>query len=36
VLPEAVAPGLAAAAALALDTEIDWIESHSLDAYRGD
>jgi len=34
-LPEAVTPGLAAAAALALDSEIDWIETHSLDVYRG-
>ena len=25
----------AAAAILALDTEIDWIEDHSLDVYRG-
>ena len=35
VFPEAVAPGLAAATALALDTELDWIEAHSLDAYSG-
>lgn len=34
-LPETVAPGLAAAAALALDSEIDWIETHSQDVYRG-
>ena len=34
ILPNVVTPGLAAAATLALDTEIDWIENHSLDAYR--
>jgi hypothetical protein len=34
VLPS-VAPELAAAAALALDSEIDWIEEHAPDIYRG-
>lgn len=33
--PEPIGPGLAAAAALVLDTEVDWIEDHSLDVYRG-
>jgi len=35
VLPTVVTLELAAAATLALDTEIDWIEDHSLDVYRG-
>lgn len=35
VLPEQVGPGLAAAAVLALDTEITWIEDHAIDVYRG-
>lgn len=34
-LPTLVTPGLAAAATVALDTEVDWIEDHSLDVYRG-
>ena len=34
-LPNVVTPGLAAAATLALDSEIDWIEDHSLDVHRG-
>jgi len=36
VLPAAVDPALSAAAAVALDAEIDWIEAHTLDVYRGD
>jgi len=35
VLPAAVSPPLAAATAAALDAEIDWIESHSVNVYRG-
>ena len=35
VLPAAVPPALAAATAAALDAEIDWIENHSLNVYRG-
>ncbi len=35
-LPAAVDPALAVGAAVALDAEIDWIESHALDVYRGD
>src|SRR6185436_18193648 len=35
VLPAEVSPGFAAAAAVALNSEIDWIESHTLDVYRG-
>ena len=35
-LPDVITPGLAAATALALDTEIDWIETHAGDVYRGD
>jgi hypothetical protein len=34
-LPSVVAPELAAAATLALDSEIDWIEDHAQDVYRG-
>jgi hypothetical protein len=34
-LPAAVPPALAAATAVALDAEIDWIENHSLNVYRG-
>jgi hypothetical protein len=34
-LPALVTPGLAAAATWALDVEVDWIENHSLDVYRG-
>src|SRR5437773_1457569 len=36
VVPAAVDPALSAAAAVALDAEIDWIEAHALDVYRGD
>ena len=36
VVPKAVDPALSAAAAVALDAEIDWIEAHALDVYRGD
>jgi len=35
VLPATVDPALSAAAAVALDAEIDWIEAHALDVYRG-
>lgn len=35
VLPAAIQPELAVAAATALNTEIDWIEDHALDVYRG-
>jgi hypothetical protein len=35
LLPAAVGPGLAAAAAVALGSELDWIEDHALDVYRG-
>jgi hypothetical protein len=35
-LPAAVDPALAVGAAVALDAEIDWIESHTVDVYRGD
>ena len=35
VVPAAVDPALSAAAAVALDAEIDWIEAHALDVYRG-
>jgi len=35
VLPPTVSPALAAAAAVALGSEIDWIEYHTLDVYRG-
>jgi len=35
LLPAAVGPALAAAAAVALASEIDWIEDHALDVYRG-
>jgi len=35
VLPVAISPGLAAATAVALGSEIDWIEDHALDVYRG-
>src|SRR5262249_22308026 len=34
-LPAAVPPALAAATAVALDAEIDWIENHALNVYRG-
>lgn len=34
-LPAEIDDGLAAAAALLLDTEISWIEDHALDVYRG-
>src|SRR5882724_3547801 len=36
VLQATVDPALSAAAAVALDAEIDWIEAHALDVYRGD
>ena len=36
MLPPTVDPALSAAAAVALDAEIDWIEAHALDVYRGD
>ena len=35
VLPAAIQPELAVATAIALNTEIDWIEDHALDVYRG-
>jgi hypothetical protein len=35
-LPAAVDLALSAAAAVALDAEIDWIEAHTVDVYRGD
>ena len=35
VLPAEVGPGLAAATAVALGSEIDWIEGHTLNVYRG-
>ena len=35
VLPHDLAPGVAAAFAVALSSEIDWIESHALDVNRG-
>jgi hypothetical protein len=35
VLPVEVGPGVAAGTAVALGSEIDWIESHTLDVYRG-
>src|SRR5436853_27601 len=35
VLPSDVAPGTAAAIAVALCSEIDWIENHTLDVNRG-
>ncbi len=35
VLPAAIQPELAAAAATALNGEIDWIEDHALNVYRG-
>jgi hypothetical protein len=35
VLPTAIQPELAAAAATALNAEIDWIEDHALNVYRG-
>jgi hypothetical protein len=35
VLPVEVGPGLAAAITVALSSEIDWIEDHTLDVYRG-
>jgi hypothetical protein len=35
VLPTDLGPGLAAATAVALGSEIEWIESHTLDVYRG-
>ena len=35
VLPAVIQPELAVAAATALNTEIDWIEDHALDVYRG-
>jgi hypothetical protein len=35
VLPSDVGPGVAAATAVALSSEIDWIESHTFDVYRG-
>jgi hypothetical protein len=34
-LPTGVPPALAAATAAALDAEIDWIENHSVNVYRG-
>ena len=35
VVPPELGPGVAAAVAVALDSEIDWIESHAIDVYRG-
>jgi hypothetical protein len=35
VLPAAIQPELAAATVIRLGSEIDWIESHTLDVYRG-
>jgi hypothetical protein len=34
-LPQALPPELATGAAAALDAEIDWIEDHALNVYRG-
>lgn len=34
-VPKSVSPALAAASALALDAEVDWIDEHATDAYRG-
>ncbi len=34
-LPSGTAPTLAAATAAALNAEVDWIENHTLDVYRG-
>jgi hypothetical protein len=36
VLPDGIDPRLAVAAAAALDSEVDWIEGHTLDVYEGD
>jgi hypothetical protein len=36
VLPPEVDDGLAAALIVALDGEVEWIESHAIDVYRGD
>lgn len=36
VVPAEVGPALAAATALALNSEIDWIEAHTIDVYRGE
>ena len=35
VLPPAIPPGLAVGAAASLDAEIDWIENHAVNVYRG-
>ena len=35
VLPPAIPPALAVAAAASLDAEIDWIEDHAVNVYRG-
>ena len=35
VLPADLPPGVAVATAVALGSEIDWIEAHALDVYRG-
>jgi len=35
VLPADVGPGVAAATAVALGSEIEWIENHTVDVYRG-
>jgi len=35
VLPPEIDDGLAAAAAVAIDTEVTWVEDHALDVYRG-
>ena len=34
-LPTTIPPPLAAATAAALDAEVDWIESHATNVYRG-
>ena len=35
VLPSGFPPGLAVAAAIAVGSEVDWIEAHAIDVYRG-
>jgi hypothetical protein len=35
ILPPGIDEGLAAASAAALGEEIDWIENHTYDVYRG-
>jgi hypothetical protein len=35
VVPTEMGPGVTAAIALALDSEVEWIETHTVDVYRG-